>query len=50
MIHQALMTVLALLIIVVCIVLPVLLLFVLDDFAFNKHFTKRLQKWLGIEQ
>ena len=49
MIHQALMTAIALLVIVVCILLPVLLLFVLDDIVLNKHFTKRLHRWLGVE-
>lgn len=39
--------------IIVCLVtllLTILLIFVFDDIVLNKHFTKKLHKWLGVEE
>ena len=30
--------------------LSIVLVFVFDDIALNKHFTKKLHRWLGVEE
>ena len=44
------MTFLLIITCLIMLVLSILLVFVLDDIALNKHFTKKLHKRLGVEE